>query len=209
LTDKSRNITLADFAKLEWPDPPKEPICPLDVLEETMLKALDEVEDMKGKLIAQDKEMGQMKAEQPKVPEEEQRPRLGKAAEDRQGKVNSSLNAKELALRAGMSGKVDEGAEAFDPSGLEGEVTEQPVQSEQKKGLKQNTSSSTHFSAPPLHVSSLVGVPMYQHSAQSYGHQPVLRSSPYFCKCMCVFAITMPVVKSKMLRQIVFLYTST
>jgi hypothetical protein len=212
LTEKSGNIALADFVELEWPDPPKEPSCPLDMLEEAMLKTLDEVEDMKGKLIAQDKEMGRMKAEHQKVSNdlsalEEQRSSLRKEMEDGQGKVNKTLSAKELALKPDMSGKVNEGVEVFGPSGSEEEVTEQPVQSEQKKDLKQNIKTNTYFPAPPLPVNPLVGVPMYQHSTQNCGFQRLLHNSPYFCKCMCVCVCVCYYhsPKCKMLKEIIFL----
>jgi small-conductance mechanosensitive channel len=180
------------------------------MLEEEMLKTLDEVEDMKRKLIAQDKEMGQMKAEQQKVSDnlsalEEQQSRLKKEIEDRQGKVNSSLSTKKLALKPDMSGKVNEGVEVSDPSGSAEEVIEQSVQPDWKENMKQNINSNPYFSSAPLHVSSLVGVPMYQHSTQNYGYQPVLPSSPYFCKCMCVcLRLLLPSPKCKMLKEIIF-----
>jgi hypothetical protein len=158
-----------------------------------MLKALDEIKDIKEKLITQDKEMVQMKAEQLKVLNdlsavEEQRLKLHKVIEDRQKKVTNSLISKEPALEPGVVEKVNEAAEQLDPSGSKGEakvgkVPEQLVHSEEK-GLKQNINSGTYFSA--MQVNPLVGVPMYQHSTQGYGYQPALHSSPYFCKCLCV-----------------------
>jgi hypothetical protein len=212
LIEKSRDNTVADFEKLEWPDPPKEPTCPLQMLEEATLKALDEVEDLKEKLVTQDKEISQMKAKQLRVFSdlsalEEKGLKLKKAIEDK-GKVANSLISKELASKPDMLRKGN-GVEIVDPSGLQGEVSEGPVQSDEKKGLKQNMNSNTYFSAspvsPPLQVNSLVGVPMYQHSTQNYGYQPVLHSSPYFCKCLCVFVITIPVMKCKMLKRVNFL----
>jgi hypothetical protein len=192
LNEKSGNLTLADFIKLEWPSPPIKPISPLDLLEEMMLKTLDGVEDMKGKLVTQDKEMVQIKAQHQKVLNdlsalEEQRLKLRKAIEDRQKKVENSLISKEVTLEPGVSEKVNEAAEKLDRSDLKGEakvgkMPEQVVQSEQK-GLKQNINSDAYFSTVP--VNPLVGVPMYQHPTQDYGYQPVLHSSPYFCKCLC------------------------
>lgn len=165
-----------------------------------MLKALDGVEDMKGKLITQDKEMAQIKAQQQKVLNdlstlEEQRLKLRKAIEDREKKVKNSLINKELALEPGVSEKVNEVAVKLDPSDFKGEakvvgkMPEQLVHSEENS-LKQNIISEPYFSAvpvtPPLQVNSLLGVPMYQHHTQDYGrYQPVLQSSPYFCKCLC------------------------
>jgi hypothetical protein len=164
-----------------------------------MLKALDEIEDMKEKLVTQDKEMVQMKAEQLKILNdlsavEEQRLKLEKVIEDTQKKVTNSLISKEPALEPGVVEEVNEAVEQLNPSDSKGEakmgeVPEQLVQSEEK-GLKWNINSGTYFSPvpfnPPLQVNPLVGVPMYQHSTQGYGYQPALHSSPYFCKCLCV-----------------------
>ncbi|PNF28586.1 hypothetical protein B7P43_G09381 [Cryptotermes secundus] len=189
LNEKSGNITLADFIKLEWPDPPKEPSCPLDLLEEVMLKALDEVESMKEKLITQDKEMLQVKAEQLKFLNgltvvEEQRLKLGKAIEDRQKKVTNPLIGKEPALQPGVVEEMNKAVEQLGPSDPKGEAKagktpEQLMQSEEK-GLKQNINSGAYF-ASPFQVNPLIGVPIYQNSTQGYGYQPALPSSPYFC----------------------------
>jgi hypothetical protein len=169
------------------------------MLEEMMLKALDEREDLKGKLIAQDKEIAEMKVEQEKVLNdltavEEQRLRLRKAIEERREKVANSLTSKEPALKPGILEKVNEVAEKLDLSDLKGEakVGKEPehlVQSEEK-GLKQNINLDTYLSAvsvnSPLQVNPVVGLSMYQYSTPNYGHQPLLHSSPYFCKCLCV-----------------------
>jgi hypothetical protein len=164
------------------------------MLEEMILKALDEREDMKEKLRTQDKEMVQMKAEQVKVLNglsavEEQRLKLRKVIEDRQKrKVTNSVISKEPALEPGVVEEVNEAVEQLDPSDSKGEakvgkVPEQLVQPEEQ-GLKQNINPGTYFSA--VSVNPLGGVPIYQHSTQGYGYQLPLHSSPYFCKCLYV-----------------------
>lgn len=184
--EKSGNINLVDFVKLEWPDLPKEPSCPLGLLEEMTQKALDEREDVEGKLIAQDKAMVELKVEQQNAPDGltlvgEQKLKLTKVKENKNENIqNTSIN-KELAPQLSKTlEKLDEVAKKLDPSNLKGEGKCELFVGSDQKGLKQNRPSNVCFSAPA--VNPLTGVSLFQHSGSNYGYQPLLHSSPYFCK---------------------------
>jgi hypothetical protein len=187
---------MADFIKLDWPQPPEEPRCPLDTLEEMTHKALDEREDMKGKLIAQDKAMAQLKLEQQKAVDdlalvEKQALKLRKVINNRSDIIQNMVSSKEMKLSPSETPmKVNEVAKV-DPSNVKREKKLEQKSEEllgsNDKDFEQNGHPYVHI--PPLQVNSAIDVPLVQHLVPVYGHQCVLRSSPYFCKyfvCVCV-----------------------
>jgi hypothetical protein len=201
MKEKLRSITVADLT-LKWPVLPEQPICPLDVSEEVLQKALDEREDMKGKLLAQDKAVTEMNDNHwrtfPGV--EEQSLKLKKTVDTRQEKISSPVMIKEQAQdRSKTLLKLNEVAKKVDPLSLKEEEktdkkSEQSVGSDMQ-GLKQSTLSNIYSSLPlanaALPINHLAGAPFYQPSStQPYGH--TMHSSPYFCKYyvyICLFAI--------------------
>jgi hypothetical protein len=197
MKEKLRSITLTDLT-LKWPVLPEQPTCPLDVSEEVPQKALDEREDMKGKLLAQDKAVTEMNDDQwrtqPAV--EEQLLKLKKTVE----KISSPVIIKEQAQdRSKTLLKLNEVVKKVDPLNLKEEEkmekkSEQSVGSDMQ-GLKQSTHSSIYSLLPPanvaLPVNSLAGAPYFQPSStQPFGH--LMHTSPYFCKYyvyICLLAI--------------------
>jgi hypothetical protein len=166
-------------------------------------KALDERENMKGKLVTQDTSMTDMKDEQRRAltAVEEQHLKLKKEVGNRQEEINNPVISKEQAQDPSKTlEKLNEVAKKVDPSNLKEEekVEKKPEQlvGSDKQGLKQNIHSNMYTSLPPtnatLTINPLAGVPYFQPSTQHYGHQPLMHSSPYFCKyaCVWVFVIT-------------------
>jgi hypothetical protein len=199
LKEKLGTATLADFTQ-KWPDLPEEPTCPLYVLEEITQKALDEDEYMKGKLVIRDKAVTEMKEQQHNAVTavEEQHLKLKKVIENRQEKIKQLAVSKEQALEPSKTlEKLNEVAKKVDPTNLKeeekvGKKPEQLVGCD-NQGLKQNICSNFYTSSSPANAASpanpLAGVPFFQTSTHHYGHQPLMHSSPYFCKyCVCVRA---------------------
>jgi hypothetical protein len=202
LKEKLRSIALADLT-LKWPALPEPPTCPLDVLEEMTQKALDEREDMKGKLLTQDKVVTEMNDDQWKgVPAmEEQFLKLKKTVENVQEKISSSIIIKEQAQDPSKSlMKLNEVAKKVDPSNVKEEEkvekkSEQSVGSDMQ-GLKQNIHSNVYTSLPSassaLTINPVTAVSYFQPSTQHYGRPSLMHTSPYFCKYyvyICLFAI--------------------
>lgn len=196
LKEKLGSITLADLL-LKWPVLLEPPTCPLDVLEEMTQKALDEREDMRGKLLTQDKALTEMNDIQyralPAV--EEQYFKLKKTVE----KTSNSVISQEQAQDSSKTlKKLNDVAKKIDSSNCK-EEEKMEKKSEQSvgpdnQGLKQNIHSNFYPSLPlanaALPMNSVAGVPYFQSSAQHYGHQSLTRTSPYFCKyylCLCLF----------------------
>lgn len=201
MKEKLGSITVADLT-LKWPVLPEPPTCPVDILEEMTQKALDEREDVKGKLLTEDKAVTEMNDDQWRIlpAVEEQYLKLKKTVENRQENISSSVISKEQAQDPSKTlKKLSEVAKKVDPSNLK-EEEKMEKKSEvsvgtDKQGLKQNVHSNIYTSLPPanaaLPISPVAGVPYFQPSTQHYGHQPLMHSSPYFCKYylyVCVFA---------------------
>jgi len=200
MKEKLRNITLADLT-LKWPVLPEQLTCLLDVLEEVPQKALDEREDMKGKLLTQDKAVTEMNDDHWRtLPAVEEHLKLKKTVENSQEKISSPVIIKEQAQDPSKTLlKLNEVAKKVDPLNLKEEEkmekkSEQSVGSNMQ-GLKQSTHSNIYTSLPPanaaLPINPLAGVPYFQPSpTQPFGH--LMRTSPYFCKYfvyICLFAI--------------------
>jgi hypothetical protein len=200
LKEKLISVTLADLT-LKWPVLPEPPTCPSDVLEEMPQKALDEKEDVKGKLLTQDKAVTEMNDDQwralPAV--EEQFLKLKNTGENRQEKISNPVIIKEQAQDASKTLiKLNEVAKKLEPSNIKEEEkmekkSEQPVGSDMQ-GLKQNIHSNIYTSLPPanaaLTINPVPAVPYFQPSTQHYGHHSLMHTSPYFCKYyICLFGI--------------------
>jgi hypothetical protein len=190
LNQKLGNITLADIVKLEWPNPPDEPSCPLDTLEEMTRKALDEREDMKGKLIVQDKAMAQLKLQQQKAVDdlalvEEQTLKLRKVIKNRNEMIENTLINKEMALPPSETlPKLNEVDKKVDSSNLKREekLEQKPEKLVGSGEMDFEQKGHSYVSFSTLSVNPATGVPLLQHSTPVYGCQPLLCSSPYFCK---------------------------
>jgi len=186
------SITLADLT-LKWPVLPEPPTCPLDALEEKPQKALDEREDMKGKLVTQDKAVTEMNDDQWRaVPSmEEQLLKLKKTVENRQEKISNPVIIKEQAQDPSKTlMKLNEAAKKVDPSNLKEEEkkekkSEQSVGSDMQ-GLQQTIPSNLFIPLPPanapLPINPVTTMPYYQPPTQHYGHHSLVHTSPYFCK---------------------------
>lgn len=202
LKEKLRSITLADLTQ-KWPVLPEPPTCPLDVLEEMLQKPLDEKEDMKGKLLTQDKAVTEMNDDHwralPAL--EEQLLKLKKTIENRQEKISNPVIFNEQAKDSSKTLlKLNEVAKKVDPSNLKeeektGKKSEQSVGSDMQ-GLKQNIHSNVYTSlssaSAPLTINPVTAVPYFQPPTQHYGHPSLMHTSPYFCKYyvyICLFAI--------------------
>jgi hypothetical protein len=196
---------------LKWPVLPEQPTYPFDVLEEVQQNALDEREDMKGKLLTQDKAVNEINDDHwrtvPAV--EEQVLKLKTTVENSQEKISSPVIIKEQAQDPSKTLlKLNEVAKKVDLLNLKeeekmGKKSEQSVGSDMQ-GLKQRTHSNIYTSLPPanaaLPLNPLARVPYYQPSStQPYGH--LIHTSPYFCKYfvyICLFAIIVHFLKCEM-----------
>jgi len=183
--------TLADLT-LKWPVLPEPPTCPLDALEEMPQKALDEREDMKGKLLTQDKTVTEMNDQWRAVPTvKEQLLKLKKTIENRQENISNPVIIKEHAQDSSKTMmKLNEAAKKMDPSNLKEEEkkenkSEQSVGSD-VQGLQQTIPSNVYFPVQPtnapLPINSVTTMPYYQPSTQHYGHPSLMHTSPYYCK---------------------------
>jgi hypothetical protein len=191
LEEKLGSITLADLG-LKWPVLPAQPACPVHVLEEMTQKALDEREDMRGKLLTQDNAVTEMNDDQRRVlPAVEEQYFKLKKTENRQEKASNPVISQEQTQDPSKTlKKLNEVAKKVDPSNFKeeenmGKKSEQPVGPD-KQGLKQNIHSNIYTSLPlanaALPINPVTGVPYLQPSSQHYAHQSLMRTSPYFCK---------------------------
>lgn len=183
------STTIADF-RLNWPVLPEPPTCPLDALEEMPQKALDEREDMKGKLLTQDKAVTEMNDDHwralPTV--EEKYLKQKKILENRHEKISNSVIIKEQAEDPSKTiMKLNEAAKKMDPSNLKeeekkGNKSEQAVGSDMQ-GLQQTVPSNVYTPLHPTNAALPINsMPFYQPSTQHYGHPSLMHTSPYFCK---------------------------
>ena len=179
---------------LKWPVLPEPPTCPLDVFEEMSQKALDEREDVKGKLVTQDKAVAELNDDQrravPAVEEQFLKPK--KTVESRQEKISNPVIIKEQAQDPSKTlMKLKEVAKKHDSSNLKEEEkmekkSEQSVGSD-TQGLKQNIFSNVYTSFPSANANPVTAVPFFQH----YGLHSLMHTSPYSCKYyvyICLFA---------------------
>ncbi|XP_021922164.1 uncharacterized protein LOC110830988 isoform X2 [Zootermopsis nevadensis] len=188
LNEKVGKITVADFVKLDWTDLPQEPSCPVDTLEVIIQKALEEQQDLKGKLIAQDKELAQMKLERQKAVDdlafvEQQALKLRKVIKNRSEVIENTLMNKDTALPPSETmlkmSEVDKKEDSSDSKIEEKfkQILETLVRSDEKN-FEQNGCSRVHVPSSP--VTCATGVPLLQHSTPVYGYQPMLHSQSYF-----------------------------
>ena len=194
LKENLSSITPADLT-LNWPILPEPPTCPLDVFEEMSQKALDEREDMEGKLLTQDKAMAEFNYdEQRAVPAvEEQFFKLKKTVENRPEEITHPMINKQQAQDSSkISMKLNEVAKKVAPSNLK-EKEKMEKESEQlvgpnTQGLKQNMCSNVYTSFSSANANPVIPMPYFQH----YGLRPLMHTSPYPCKYyvyICLFAI--------------------
>jgi hypothetical protein len=151
-------------------------------------KAMDEREDMKGKLIAQDKAMAQLKLEQQKAIDdlafvEEQTSKVRKVIKNRSEIIENTLISEEMALPPSETLlKLNEVDKVDSPELKREEKLEQKPEKlvGSVKDFVQNGHSHVHASTLP--VNPATGVPLLQQSTPVYAFQHVWHSSPYFCK---------------------------
>jgi hypothetical protein len=179
-------------------------------LEEMPQKTLDEREDMKGKLLTQDKAVSELNDDQWRVlpSVEEQFLKLKKTGENRQEKISNPVVVKEQAHDPSKTlMNLNEVAKKVDPSNSKEEEkmekkSEQSVGSDMQ-GLKQNIPSNIYTSLPPASAALTINpVQYFQPSTQHYGHHSLMHTSPYFCKYyvfICLFAIIVHFVICEMI----------